>query len=90
MVKGQVSSLGRYIHTICKIYVTISSCPPKAAAAKAEKKKRDLFSQLPNEYLFCLFAVETLGTYGEEALRLVRELGGHIRGFSGDTRETFR
>jgi hypothetical protein len=76
------------VDTICKSYVSASCHTAGAAAAKAEKKKRDLYSQLPNQYLFCPFAVETLGTFGEEALQLVHELGGHIRAFSGDARET--
>jgi hypothetical protein len=67
------------VDTVCNSYVSASSQTPGAAAVKAEKKKtRD--SQLP-QYLFCPFAAETLGTFGEGALQLVRELGGQIRAF---------
>jgi hypothetical protein len=34
---------------------------------------------MPNQYLLCPFAVETLGTFGEEALQLVvSELGRRL------------
>jgi hypothetical protein len=58
------------------------------AAVKAETKKKDLYSNLRKEYLFCYFAVETLGTFGEGALQLpVNELGGRLRITTGDARE---
>jgi hypothetical protein len=34
-----------------------------------------LNAELPKQYLFCSFAVETLGFFGQEALELVLELG---------------
>jgi hypothetical protein len=46
-----------------------------------------LYSNLPNQYIFCPFAVETLGTFGDEALQLVSELGGRLRNTTGDARE---
>ncbi len=58
-----------------------------AAAVKAEKKKKGLYSNLPKQYIFCPFAVETRGTFGEEALQLVSELGGRLRSTTGDARE---
>jgi hypothetical protein len=55
---------------------------------KAEKKKKDLYSNLPNQYIFCPFAVETLDTFGKEALQLVSELGGRRSGSTtGDAQE---
>jgi hypothetical protein len=42
---------------------------------------------LPNQYIFCPFAVETLGTFGEEALQLASELEGRLRSTTGDARE---
>ncbi len=38
-------------------------------------------------YLFCPFTVETLGTFGEEALQLVNEVGSRLRNTTGDARE---
>jgi hypothetical protein len=74
--------------TLCKSYISLTSLSSGAAAAKAEKKKKDLYAELPKQYLFCPFAVETLGSFGEEALQLVRELGGRLRATTGDSRET--
>jgi hypothetical protein len=75
------------VDTLCKSYLSSTSHTAGAAAAKAEKKKKDLYSNLPNQYIFCPFAVETLGTFGEEALQLVSELGGRLRSTTGDARE---
>jgi hypothetical protein len=46
----------------------------RCSLGKADKKKWDLYSQLPNHYLFCPFAEEILGTLGEDALEFVRNL----------------
>jgi hypothetical protein len=75
------------VDTLCKSYIPSTSRFAGAAAAKAEQKKKDLYSNLPNQYLFCPFAVETLGTFGEEALELVSELGRRLRNTTGDPRE---
>jgi hypothetical protein len=74
--------------TLCKSNVSSTSRTPGAAAAKSENKKRDLYSELPSQYTFCPFAVETLGTFGEEALKLTHDLGRRLRIFTGDSRET--
>jgi hypothetical protein len=42
---------------------------------------------LPTQYTLCPFAVETLGSFGDDALQLVRELGARLRQSSGDARE---
>ncbi len=46
-----------------------------------------MYSNLPSQYLFCHFAVETLGNFGKEALQLVSELEGRLRSTTGDARE---
>ena len=38
--------------------------------------------------MFCPFAVETLGPFGEDALKLVKELGGRLHASSGESRST--
>ncbi len=70
-----------------KTYIPSTSRFAGAAAAKAEQKKKGLYSNLPNYYLFCPFALDTLGTFGEEALQLLIELGGRLRNTTGDPRE---
>ena len=41
---------------------------------------------IPIMYQFCPFAVETLGTFGESALRLVNELGKRLHLCTGENR----
>ena len=72
--------------TTCQSYVQASSRVAGAAAELREKHKRTLYSFLGNNYIFCPFAVETLGTFGEEALSLVHELGKRIRDITGEPR----
>jgi hypothetical protein len=74
--------------TLCRSYVDATSRSPGAAAERSERRKRDVYSELPSQYSFCPFAVETMGTFGEEALKLVRDLGARLRASSGDSRET--
>jgi hypothetical protein len=71
MEERKEPNMGRYPCTdaLCKSNVSCTSRTPGAAAGKSETKKRDLYSELPSQYLFCAFAVETLGTFGEEALK---------------------
>jgi hypothetical protein len=75
------------VDTLCKNNLPSTSRTAGAAAEISEKKKKDLYSNLPSQYLFCPFAVETLGSFGEEALQLVRELGGLLRSTTGNARE---
>jgi hypothetical protein len=74
--------------TLCKSYILILlTSRTGAAAAKAEKKKRDLYSQLPNQYTLRPFVVETLGSFGYDVLQLLRQVGRRLRAESGDARK---
>jgi len=44
------------------------------------------YTKLPNSYILCPFAVETLGPFGEEAMSLVDELGRRLHLSTGETR----
>jgi hypothetical protein len=76
------------VDTLCKSYVPATAKNSGAAAARAEKKKTDLYAQLPSQYQFVPFAVETLGPIGEAAQKFIRELGGRLRATTGEPRET--
>jgi len=65
--------------TICKSYVQFTSQVAGAAAERRERVKRTRYSFLENNYIFCPFAVETLCSFGEEALNLIKDLGKRIR-----------
>jgi hypothetical protein len=76
------------VDTLCKTYVPITARTVGAAAAKADKKKRDLYALVPHQYQFLPFAVETIGPFGDDALKFVRQLGGRLRSATGEPRET--
>jgi hypothetical protein len=71
---------------MCSSYLKASSRAAGTAAARREDYKRRLYDFLGNNYIFCPFAVETLGTFGEEALALVKDLGRRIRVVTGEAR----
>jgi hypothetical protein len=78
------------VDTMCKTYVPITARTAGAVPAKAEKEKRDLYALLPHQYQFLPFAVETIGPFGDDALKFVRQLGGRLRSATGEPRETAR
>jgi hypothetical protein len=74
--------------TLCKIYLPATAKNPGAAADRAEKKKIDIYAQLPPQDQFVPFAVETLGPIGKAAHKFIRELGGRLRAATGEPQET--
>ena len=64
----------------------LSSVAAGAAASKWKAHKRNHYAFLGNNYFFCPFAVETLGTFGEAALALVKDLGSRIREITGEAK----
>jgi hypothetical protein len=73
--------------TLAKSYVKASSRSVGAAAALAETRKLNKYLPgVPMMFQFCPFAVETLGTFGESALRLVNELGKRLYLCTGEKR----
>ena len=59
-----------------------------SAAASAEQSKRAKYAELTasNAYIFAPVAVETLGTWGESAADLCRDIGSRLAALSGDPR----
>src|SRR6267154_3532697 len=59
-----------------------------SAAASAEQSKRAKYAELTasNAYIFAPVAVETLGTWGESAANLCRDIGSRLAALSGDPR----
>ena len=72
--------------TSCRTYIQASARAAGSAAERREKDKRRRYPFLEPNYIFCPFAVETFGSFGEEALSLVKELGRRIRSFTGEPR----
>ena len=76
------------VDTLAASYVDQTAKLPGKAAEKAELKKLDLYQELEKEYLFVPIAIETLGSWGQAGLKLVKELGRMIKEKSGETRST--
>ena len=77
------------VDTLARSYISATSRLAGSAALKAEvKKSKKYFKAVSSLYIFCPFAVETFGTFGEEALNLVKELGSRLQVSSGETRST--
>ena len=64
--------------TFAQSHVQSSSVSAGAAAAAAELKKRNKYSDLPPHIDFTPVAIETSGVWGEDARDLIKELGRRI------------
>jgi hypothetical protein len=71
---------------LAKSYVASTSRSAGAAALQAEKKKCRKYQGVASLYNFVSFAVETLGSFGDEALDLVKDLGRRIYEKTGEIR----
>ena len=74
--------------TLAASYIASSASRPGAAAARAEHNKRAKYSQLlsSGEHQFYPVAIETLGTWGESAAELCKDLGALLAQITGDPR----
>jgi hypothetical protein len=68
--------------------VQTTSSVAGSAAAGAEQKKQQKYSDMNIDVDFVPFAIETSGVWGEEALRLVNEIGRRIAEVSHEPRST--
>ena len=60
--------------TLCKTYVNMSSKNPGAAAEMRESAKHTKYKELENDYWFIPICVETLGSWGPEGFKFIREV----------------
>ena len=63
------------VNTVAAFYVKSAALKAGAPSEMAESKKRKKYSALSRAYIFTPIAVETLGTWGPEALDFVTDLG---------------
>jgi len=75
-------------NTFATSHVTASSAIAGSAAATAESKKMLKYRDIIAGVDFVPFAVETTGVWGEEALKLVNEIGRRISSVNCDPRAT--
>jgi hypothetical protein len=74
--------------TLAACYLPSTSRTAGSAAQARETVKRRHYEDIANSFIFCPFAVETLGPFGDEALRFVKDLGRRLRVVTGEPRST--
>jgi hypothetical protein len=74
--------------TLAPSHVRQSSLAAGSAAVEAETKKRTKYSALTVAHTFVPFAIETLGTWGPDALALSAEIGSRVAIVTGEPRAT--
>jgi len=74
--------------TLAPSHVASSATAAGSAAAQAERNKRAKYSRLSQDgnVLFAPIAIETLGTWGDSAAAICKEIGSRLASLSGDSR----
>jgi hypothetical protein len=68
------------VDTLCKTCVpSTARTASTAERTKAEKNKRDLYALLTNQYQFLPIELETIGPFGDDTFKFVRQLEGRLR-----------
>lgn len=70
--------------TIAPSHVSASARLAGSAAIKAEAQKTRKYSNITADFTFVPIAIETLGSYGQEARRLVQMIGQRLKSSTGD------
>src|SRR5580692_3889968 len=74
--------------TLAPSYVHRSAAEAGAAATLAETKKQSKYANLTVVHIFVPVAIETLGSWGDQGLSFINELGKRITQHAGDPRAT--
>ena len=74
--------------TLCQSYINQTSKLAGAAADSREKGKNEKYSELAEKYFFIPVGVESLGSWGSEGHKLVKEIGEKVAEQTGEKRAT--
>ena len=74
--------------TYAESHLQDTACRPGDAADKAAANKSSKYCDLAGTHLFFPVAIETVGTWNQMAVELVREIGRRITLVTEDSRET--
>ena len=74
--------------TLCQSYINQSSKVAGAAADSREDVKIKKYSDLAEKYCFVPVGLESLGSWGQEGHKLVKEIGKKVMQATGETRST--
>ena len=77
------------VDTLANSHVNETSQSHGAAAEKAEKKKLSKYVELTEEYHMIPIAIETLGAFGSEGSRFIKNVGQKIQQKTHNKRSTF-
>ena len=75
--------------TVCASYVKNTSKSAGAAADLREAEKKTKYVNLSRDYLFIPVGIETFGSWGNEGLKLIKDIGKKLKEASGEPRSTF-
>ena len=76
------------VNTIARSHISSAASQAGTPSSTAEAKKRNKYSSLSGEYYFTPIALETLGPWGAEADKFIRELGQRLSAVTDDPRST--
>ena len=69
--------------------VQANSKSPGKATERSEKAKMVLYEDLCKDFIFTPIAVETFGSWGQDGLSLIKEIGRKICNTTGEKRSSF-
>ena len=74
--------------TLCQSYVNQCSKLAGAAADQRENKKNDKYKELAQNYWFIPVGIESMGAWGTEGHKLVKNIGNKVAEETGEKRAT--
>ena len=74
--------------TLAPTYVKKSAGGAGHVATEAEKRKFEHYDHLEKDFVFVPVCVETMGTFGSESQKLIKEIGRNLKAVSGEKRST--
>ena len=74
-------------HPLCNSHVILAKTQG-AVANEAERKKKIKYAALFERFYFIPIAIDTIGAYGDEAAKLIQEIGQKLKSKTGEDRST--
>ena len=75
--------------TFCKSYINQTSKLAGAAAEAREFSKTLKYTELTNDYCFSPIGIETLGSWGSDGHKIVKEIGRKVMEETGEKRSAY-
>ena len=76
------------VDTFAPSYISETSSNPGSAAARAEKRKKRVYANLTDTFIFVPIAIETSGCWGKEAASLLKNIGRKIASSTSEPRSS--